>query len=114
MALGLFCLGFRGCYIKYISQCSKYADNLFVAQHSYPVIHKSPREVKCGYSIYQAFTNSGCGHNNAVLSKCTIDPTLETKTKADCCTCGKNSASTDTSHCIPVTQSTHQLFHVGA
>ena len=64
--------------------------------------------------IYLAFTDSGCGHYNAVLSKCTIDPTLETKTKADFCTCGKNSASTDNSHCIPVTQSTHQLFHVGA
>lgn len=78
---------------------------VFTAQESYPVIHVTPRQIKCNYPIYLAFTNAGCGHYDAVLDVADTTPRQSTsKPSSNFCTCGKNSKSSMTViNCVPVT-----------
>ena len=62
MALGFFTTILGDTVLNALANVLSMQLIVFVAQDPYPVIHISPRQVKCGYPMYLAFTNSGCRH----------------------------------------------------
>ena len=76
---------------------------VFTAQESHPVIHISPRKVKCGVPIYLAFSSAGCGHYDAVIKESSPQTlTQEPEEASNRCNCGKNTIGKDITHCVPI------------
>ena len=77
---------------------------VFTTQDSHPVIHISPRKIKCGAPVYLAFSSTGCGHYDAVMKDSSLSQTTSpevTKAKNQC-NCGENAVDTGNTHCLPI------------
>lgn len=75
---------------------------VFTAQDSHPVIHISPRQIKCGAPVYLAFSSAGSGHYDAVIKESSAPQTTSSEAARDQCSCGKNAVDKDTTHCVPI------------
>lgn len=77
---------------------------VFTAQESHPVVYISPREVKCGFPIYLAFSSTGSGHYDAVIKDCSLQIGTQKQDESITarCSCGKNMVANDIIHCVPI------------
>ena len=78
---------------------------VFTTMEYHPVVHIAPRCIKSGYTIYLAYTHTGCGHYDSVIENNVIledQLVASTETKTNSCTCGKNASANEASHCVPI------------